>query len=210
MLKRIDQWSEAAPQLDGLANAILDDLAPLLSLPGHAPHTVSREFSCYVDHLGALYAGTSNVDCGPDNLAPVGLRFKKYLREILKGVDSHYSKYADVIYKMYRNGPVHNFEPKRLRNKKGQTITWLEYYGTRRFTVLLEGKDTSVRHLQPVASPDVPNKYYLPVSTNCLLQDLLSSIDLYKDGLEKPDELATKWNEAVAVLDAPEIVEWRP
>jgi len=60
-----------------------------------------------------------------------------------------------------------------------------------------------VRHLQIVRDPEVPNRYYLPISTSCLIEDLLSSIEKFKGGLGKSNELIIAWNEAAKVLSCP-------
>lgn len=71
-LKIIGAWEEARPDLDDIAGAIIRDLLPLLNTPGGAPHTISREFSCYVDYLGTLFCGTKRDKKGRETLFEVG------------------------------------------------------------------------------------------------------------------------------------------
>ena len=97
----IETWEQAAPVLDDLAGSVDRDLMPLLATEGGAPHTVVREFSCYVDYLGALYTGQF------DN---VGARFRGFLGDVMGPIDPGYRNYSQVIYLMYRNGPVHGYD----------------------------------------------------------------------------------------------------
>lgn len=196
-------WDEASSYLEMLARTVKDDIQPLLAVRGGAPHTISREVFSYVDYLGALYLGTSNVACDKrDGLARVGVRFKCYLEEVMVKADNGYKRYAEVIYQMYRNGPVHNFEPKDLTNNK-QVLKWMEYQGLRKNVTLTMGDRkhaVTVDHLFPFKSPWMKEEYYLPVSTKCLVDDLLSSIDYFKGGLGKPNELIKTWNETAEIL----------
>jgi hypothetical protein len=64
---RIKSWIETSTYLDMLAQTVINDVAPLLNTPGGAPHAIAREVFCYVDYLGALYAGK-----GPSETAEKG------------------------------------------------------------------------------------------------------------------------------------------
>src|SRR5262245_148099 len=116
----IGTWEDARPYLENLKRTILADVRPLLDLAEGAPFAVCREVLCYVDHLGHLYSGRQGI-------REVGNRFKDYLKQMmaLSQIDSNYGKRAEEIYQIYRNGPVHEFEPKILENRKGQLLQWL-------------------------------------------------------------------------------------
>ena len=203
----INSWGKAKCYLEMLAQTVKDDIHPLLATKGGAPHTISREVFSYVDYLGALYVGTSNVKCdGRDGLAVVGIRFKRYLDEVMCKSDTGYKQYSEVVYQMYRNGPVHNFEPKNLTNRKKQVLKWMEYQGLRKankLTIKIGDKEFTIKveHLLPCKAPDRQKVYYLPVSTNCLIEDLLHSIEDFKSGLGKPGECMTHWNETARILN---------
>jgi hypothetical protein len=150
-----------------------------------------REVLCYIDHLSHLYSGR----------AQVGERFRDYLKQMMSRSDPNYGKRAEEIYQMYRNGPVHEFEPKNLENRKGQLLLWLCYKGARSDNIEILGKNLTATHLEPI-NPAGDNRFWLPVSTVCLVMDLLSSIDeLQKAGPE--DERLTAWNRAARELTGP-------
>lgn len=206
---RIRTWAEASPYLDMLASTVTNDVTPLLNTQGGAPHTVSREVCSYADYLGALFVGTPAGMTGQDGLAQVGIRFKRYLREVMGLVDPAYHGAAEVMYQMYRNGPAHEFDPKVLENKKGQWLAWLEYRGARRDNLEIEGYSVAVQHLKPLHLPSrLANSFHLPVSTLCLIQDLLGSIEYFKTVIGTESERVNAWNEAAAALDRPKQFEF--
>ena len=202
----VNRWDEAKLHLDMIAGTVLADLAPLLQTAGGAPHTIAREVFCYVDYLGALYVGTSGMPLGPDGLAQVKARFTKYLEDIMGLVDTGYKHMAETLYQMYRNGTVHQFDPKALNNKAGELLSWMAYRGQRTEPDLFP---FPIQHLQKtqhpqrlVAGGNIP-LYVLPVSTACLIEDLLASIELFKLGLGNLQQSIAKWNETAALLNTP-------
>jgi hypothetical protein len=187
----IGTWGDARPYLEDLKGTVLADVRPLLDTPGAAPFAVCREVLCYIDHLGHLYSGRGQV----------GERFRDYLKQAMSRIDPNYGKRAEEIYQVYRNGPVHEFEPKVLENRKGQLLQWLCYKGARSDNIEISGRNLTLTHLEPV-SPEGDKLFWLPVSTVCLIMDLLSSIDEFqKAGPE--DERVTAWNRAARELTCP-------
>ena len=191
-LRRINKWSEAQPHLEMLSMTVGNDIWPLLNTRGFAPFAICREVFCYVDYLGALFTGSTNN---------VGDRFRQYLRRVMGKVDKGYADRSHEIYQMYRNGPVHEFAPKVLKKPSGEELRWLSYHGPRLH--YFEDWKTEVRHLRPLLSPNNSNVYYLPVSTPCLIQDLLSSIQVFINGPKARRELIRCWNKAACVLNEP-------
>jgi hypothetical protein len=192
----INKWDESRPRLEMLHQTIVDDIAPLLSTVGGAPHAIAREVFSYVDHLGHLFTGQS------DN---VGERFKCYVRHVLGLVDPNYARRADELYEMYRNGLIHEFDPKVLANKSGESLAWLSYPGARREPKLqLEPGAFDVTHLTPLRLDETGKNYHLPVSTVCLITDLLSSITMFIDGVVGTEETRVRaWNKAAKALNKP-------
>lgn len=195
----IEVWTDAADYLDELRGTVERDLLPLRRrdqggcTEGGAPHTITREFSCYVDHLGALYSGSLNS----------AERFEAYLKDVLGGP---YKDKAPLIREMYRNGPVHEFDPKVVFNAGGQTCGWLASVGHSPGSYGF-GTDENVelRHLEIAKVPRSANGYVLPVFTSELLEDLLTSIDKFKAGT-KIGNLSARvlcWNTAAARLSQP-------
>lgn len=187
----ITSWGEAIPYLTSLKDTILADVRPLLHLPGAAPFAIGREVLSYLDHLGHLYSGKGQV----------GERSRVYLKEVMSLVDTNYGKRAGEIYQMYRCGSVHEFEPKVLENRKGQLLLWFYYKGERTEAIEVSQQTLTVTHLEPIAAGG--KKFWLPVSTVCLLDDLICSIDEFgKVGPE--EERETAWNRAARDLGCPE------
>jgi hypothetical protein len=200
-LGAIKAWKEARPYLETLKQTILADVRPLLDLPERAPFAINRDVFCYIDHLGHLYSGM----VGKSN---VGKRFQAYLKQVMKKVDSNYEKRAGEIYGMYRNGPVHQFAPEVLRNKKGQYLKWLCYAGERiDYDFKAQELKLKVTHLEPVQNPTDDTVFYLPVSTVCLIQDLLSSIDEFQK-MGPEDERVVAWNRVASELTGPQHYEF--
>lgn len=193
-VQTIGAWGGAKPYLEGLQNSMLDDVRPLLDLPGGAPFAVCREVFSYLDHLGHLYTGL-----GKGHVAD---RFKSYLKEIMGQIDSGYTRRAVEIYEIFRNGTVHQFEPKHLDNSSGQRLGWLCYQGKRvGETIDLNGSKTRVTHLQVAASAEWSSQFWLPVATNWLVNDVVKSTDIFGRSPAEEDRVK-KWNKAADQLRA--------
>lgn len=185
-------WKDAEPYLEMLKDTVKKDIRPLLCVPGKAPFAICREVLSYVDHLGHLYSGRSQV----------GERSRDFLKQVMSMIDPNYGKRASEIYQMFRCGSVHEFEPKTLENRSGDTLTWFCYAGARQDTFTHAGKALSVIHLEPILGPS-PTGYWLPVSTQCLVDDIEASIDRFCQA--GPDnERVTLWNRAARELSTPE------
>ncbi len=107
----ISRWQHARPYLLNQRVTVERDLRRLLADQG-APFAVCREVVSSIDHLGHLY--TSSQQCGN--------RFRAFMEHILGEVDPNYRRRAGEVYQMYRCGTVHEFEPKVLENRQGQTL----------------------------------------------------------------------------------------
>lgn len=188
----ITTWQGARTYLQMLKTTVAADIRPLLDLPGHAPFAICREVLSYIDHLGHLYSGRGQV----------GDRSREFMKQIMAKIDPNYGKRAAELYQMFRCGPVHEFEPKVLENKKGELLMWLCYAGPRTDSCEIEGQRTSVVHLVPVGSI-ASNRFWLPVSTRCLINDVMCSMEVFeKAGPE--NERITAWNRAARELVTPE------
>jgi hypothetical protein len=112
------------------------------------------------------------------------------------------------VYQMYRCGTVHEFEPKVLRKKNGQTLAWLCYQGNRTAQHINPPGigPLTVTHLEPVAHV-AGRSFWLPVSTNCLLDDLVAAINRFIASGPEADRVAG-WNQAAQELSAPEPCEF--
>jgi hypothetical protein len=172
-LLNITEWTESSKYLDNIRYTIIADVKPLLAVDGSAPFAISREFCSYVDHLGHLFSGYTGSGA-------VGKRLKKYLNDVLSIVDANYKTRKEEIYNMYRNGPIHEFKPKTLENRQGQLLSWFCYTGKRQNQEMsIQESEIVVTHLVPIHS-GVDHKYWLPISTTCLVEDLIQSIEEFK------------------------------
>jgi hypothetical protein len=191
-INEIARWEESHTYLTMLRDTLAGDVRPLVALPGGAPFAIFRETMSYIDHLGHLYSGREKV----------GDRFLSFLRGPLATVDDGYAKRADELYQMYRNGPVHEFEPKYLENDRGQRLGWLSYRGNRK-SQHLPTFGIFATHLEPVAGTGAPNSYYLPVSSNCLIDDLERAIDAFIVDTNHATRV-TAWNRAARRIRPPQ------
>jgi hypothetical protein len=199
-LREIETWRDASIYFENLKKTVLGDIWPLLNVSGATPFAICREVLCYVDHLGHLYSGKN----GPRQ---VGARFKDYLRQVMREIDPYYCKRAGEIYQMYRNGPVHQYAPKVLKNKNGLRLVWHCYNGRRSDNIEILGRNLRVTHLELVEHPRLDKTFCLPVSTVCLIMALVRSIDIFqRDGSE--NKRLTNWNRAACKLNSPECFEF--
>lgn len=181
-----------------LKGTVAADIRPLLDLPGHAPFAICREVLSYVDHLGHLYSGRGQVRD----------RSREFMKQIMAKNDPNYGKRAAELYQMFRCGPVHEFEPKVLKNKKGELLKWFCYAGPRQDSCELDGKCISVVHLELVAFA-ASDRFWLPVSTRCLIDDLMCSIEVFERAGPE-NERITAWNQAARDLTTPEPYDFTP
>ncbi len=186
-------WQEARPYLDNQRAVVEGDLRPLLADHG-APFAICREVVSSIDHLGHLYTGSSHC----------GVRFRAFMENVLGDVDPNYRRRAGEVYQVYRCGTVHEFEPKVLENRRGQMLAWLCYRGKRVGEQIRMDwcGEITVTHLEPVAYV-AGRTFGLPVSTICLLDDMVAAIDRFI--LAGPeDKRVMAWNRAARDLTAPE------
>lgn len=135
---------------------------------------VPRLVFCYIDYLGALYSGYS----GKGDIATT-CKAKNYLMNIMSMVDTQYGRQADTLIDVYRHGTVHLFAPLSLKQKtSNRELTWYVYKGTRHQLKGLGAHQAQwLRHLEVYNAGE--NIDVLPISINCLYDDLRQSIDEY-------------------------------
>lgn len=190
----IVSWNDAGAYLQMLKGTVAADVRPLLDVAGHAPFAICREVLSYIDHLGHLYSGRGQ--------SQVGDRSREFIKQVMAKTDPNYGKRAVELYQMFRCGPVHEFEPKVLENKKGELLGWLCYKGRRVDSIESDGQRMPVVHLEPVAST-ATGRHWLPVSTSCLIDDLMCSIEIFERAGPE-NERVTAWNRAARDLNIPE------
>jgi hypothetical protein len=179
-LTTIKTWPEASVYLQELIDTIDGDVKHLLTARGGAPFAICREVFSYVDHLGHLFSGEDKVND----------RFQAFVKDVMIHARSEYPNWASVLYQMYRNGPIHQFGPKVVRNTKGQRLIWSIYLGA-------ANDQHAGPHLQ--VRGDRSSDYVLPVSSVALIDDLQSAIRALKTMGPEPVRVA-RWNKAARRL----------
>lgn len=161
-----------------LKASVKNDVYPVLQLDKKdgGYFAVPRLVLCYVDFLGALYCGFSGTNL---RRIATSTKARRYLRNVMWMVDPGYRSEADALIEVYRHGTVHLYAPSPLkRTSDNRILEWLAYKGPRR--QMLSAGTTSakwIKHLechQHDANTDV-----LPISINCMYEDLQQSIDEY-------------------------------
>lgn len=168
---------------------------------------VPRLVFCYVDFLGAIYSGFQKS--GKSGIATTA-KAKNYLCDVMSLVDPGYKGVADALINAYRHGTVHLYAPIFLKRKDGRELAWECYKGPRK-TLKEVGPNSSlwINHLHPYQAKT--NTDVLPISINCLYDDLLQSIDQYCDLLVKEHQngysvLFSKYLSAARQINLPKPV----
>jgi hypothetical protein len=183
---------EAEEFLKGdLKQSIKNDIHPILQLDKEEGgyFGVPRSVLCYVDFLATLYVGR-------------GGEAVHFLKDVMASVDPLYAVNGELLYRMYRHGTVHRYQPNELKQQQtGKTLSWLPYKGDREAWTIADRRALKLRHMQPIKGNDQSD--WLPVSINCLYDDLRATIDEFCARLDADTTLLTKWNKAAVALCKP-------
>lgn len=193
--------ADVAAYLSMLSNTIENDIRPLLRTAGGAPHAVAREVFSYIDHLGSLSAGRTS-ERGMSRAAC------SYITTFMAKVDQVYLSWGIVMYTMYRHGTVHNFQPQTVTNG-GEILTWAEYPGERDQDVIFpdNGERLVIHHGHPYRRTN-EQIWRLPVSTLCLVEDLKTSLDMFKAAVGKDQALFGRVTMYLSYLRTPRPVSF--
>ncbi len=189
-----------------LKEQILLEIAPILHLGQDQGGYFgsSRQILCYIDFLGALYAGydeNTDKDFKKDGRRRISTpkNVIDFIEDFMgEKIDPFYKINGGVLYKMYRHGLVHLYQPKSFKQINGRELRWFAYKGPREKHIeeikidgrIVEFKD--VRHVAIIPHPEKPNIEYLAASVNCLYYDLIQIIDIYLAVLEQDKGLQAK------------------
>lgn len=187
-----------------LKEQILLEISPIIYI-GQNPggyFGVSRQILCLIDFLGALYVGydekkDKKYQNSKGKIRDISRSDQaiKFIQEVMgEKIDPYYKTNGEIIYKMYRHGLIHLYQPKSFLQKNGRKLSWVAYKGPRENTSLVIGekKFVSVRHAGRITDLD-DNCEYLAISINCLYYDLIQSIDIYINLLEQDKSLQEKF-----------------
>lgn len=172
--------------------------------------SVPRMVLCYVDYLGALYSGFTGTDIA--KIATTA-KARKYLVDVMGRVDPAYNKQAKALIEIYRHGTVHLHAPIVLINKANKRkLVWECYKGTRRaMKQISQNAEVWYEHLIPYRVDSTTD--VLPISINCLYDDLNQSIDefcsmLFQELKCKGNKLLNNFVSAANVIIQPKPVDF--
>ena len=201
-----------------LKEQILLEIAPILHIGQEQGGYFgsSRQILCFIDFLGSLYVGYDEKKDskfikseGKKRLISKPGQAIMFIKDFMgEKIDQFYKINGEVLYKMYRNGLVHLYQPKSFRRQNGNELRWFAYKGPREKHLekteengkIIEIKD--VRHVAIIPHPEKSHVEYLAVSVNCLYYDLIQAIDIYLAMLEQDKALQAKFiSTANAICD---------
>jgi hypothetical protein len=190
--------------IDDLKKSVENDIKPCLNpaTKEGGYFAVPRLVLSYVDYLGVLYHGYDGRKDGSNRrILSQGVYAKEFLKDIFGYIDSNYKLYGELLWEIYRNGTIHLYSPKVLKDKNSdKTIGWLTHKGPR---VAVLGDDESVViHLVPHSLGK--SLWEQPISIICLYGDLVSAIERFADLIPKYPLLEQKFTQSANALVEPE------
>lgn len=172
---------------------------------------VSRQIFCMIDFLGAVFSGypMTNRKADPEgrHIAD-GEKAKEFITKFFEPKSTYTKAMVDKLYRMYRHGLVHLYQPRVLRFGKRGTINWGMYRGARNQAKIEFKSDNgaitfyNISHLQIV--PNKQNQInFLVICIDSLYEDFEKAILTYRDKLSKTKSLQRKWRTAVNAICKP-------
>lgn len=169
--------------------------------------------SC-VDYLGALYSGwqPSERDHNGRPIFTSSVKAVRYLHDVFGEVFPEYKKQGRLLWEIYRHGTVHLNEPKALQNGK-KTISWYIFKGNWKERMIVGKVPTGIgksvemsflSHIVPIEITGLPDEWIMPVCTTCLYEDLLGSLDVYSQMIQKDPTLEDKFRNTVNEMVKPD------
>jgi|SRR3989344_187359 len=188
-----------------------NDVKPIISVKLESGFFgIPKQLMTFVDFLGALHRGiTVEKDKNGNNIKILNKtsKAKLYIQKVLGEIDELYEQNGHTMYEMYRHGLIHLYQPKDLRKGK-RRLSWISYKGPRNsaaITIKTDGGDFphTVSHLKIAPHPLAKDLDLLPISVNCLYEDVYSSVEVFLKKIEKYKKYQTRWRGAVNFLLRP-------
>lgn len=196
--------------LNDLKQSVKNDVYPCLQTGSRTGgyFVVPRLVLSYVDYLGALHNGyTGRTNSWGRRIFADASYAKKFLRDFFGKIDQNYFNHGDLLWEIYRNGTIHLYEPLTLEND-GKTISWQIFKGGsgERTIIAPIGAGGAMIPLPHVVPWPVqpPTVWVLPVSTTCLYEDLLVSIDKFAQLVRTDSTAQGKFRSTMDALVVPE------
>lgn len=175
---------------------------------------VTRQTLCMVDFLGAVYSGYTRAEkisdkkTGQEKIATTN-KAKTFIAEFFKPKSTYNTAAIDRLYGIYRHGLVHLYQPRVLRYNTKKALQWFFYRGQKRLYKTMsidtpQGKKIfkNVGYLQVLKDPNLKH-YYFPIGIDCLYEDFVQAVELYRDKLSNNKSLQRKWRTTVNAICKP-------
>ena len=175
---------------------------------------VTRQILCMVDFLGAVYSGYSKSERDHDkrdSLERISktIKAKKFISTFFKPRNVYHATAVDQLYDIYRHGLVHLYQPRVLRYNSKKALQWFFYRGQKRFYKRMsidtpQGKKVfkDVAYLQVLKNSNL-KYYYFPIGIDCLYEDFVNAVKLYRDKLSNTKSLQRRWHTTVNAICKP-------
>lgn len=183
-----------------MQDVIKYDIEPILHLelePGGffgAP----RQILCMIDFLGAAYSGKYK------NTARGAVKFIKNIMGS-NAIDPNYKINGELMYKMYRHGLIHLFQPKKFILEDKTKVEWSIYKGSRIQGTLIVKSDAesykfnNVEHLKIVKHPKRDTSV-LFICLNSLIEDFKKSLEIYFQLINKDQKYLRRWDKVSSYI----------
>lgn len=169
---------------------------------------VTRQIFCMVDFLGAVYAGYPLLEERNDKRGEKIATSKKAIKFITTFFEPEETYQQDIVtklYKMYRHGLVHLYQPKILKLSSRKRLKWFFYRGGRHKEEIKMGEIVfkDINHLQIYIDENNRKYSYLAISIDCLYKDFEEAIKRYRNKLANTKDLQRNWRTAVNAICKP-------
>lgn len=175
---------------------------------------VTRQILCMIDFLGAVYSGYSKAEKdrdrsdGQERISKTN-KAKKFIATFFKPRNVYHAAAIGQLYDIYRHGLVHLYQPRVLKYNSKKALQWFFYRGQKRFYKRMsidapQGKKIfkNVGYLQVLKNSNL-KYYYFPIGIDCLYEDFVSAVELYRDKLGKTESLQRRWRTTVNAICKP-------
>lgn len=172
---------------------------------------VARQILCMVDFLGAVYSGyhlpwkDRKKDKDGRKIATTEKAIK-FITTFFKPKQTYNKAVVSKLYRMYRHGLVHLYQPRILKLNSKSRLQWGLYRGSRHQDKITFGSDKgkvtffNINHLEIVPKKSGEQNYWLMICIDSLYEDFEVAVKRYRDKLGKTRYLQANWRTAVNAI----------